>query len=291
MEMTDGVPDQDVRTIKQCAFALGLHEFSLFSRIQAGDITPTRLRSGIMAIPVSELERLSKQPIHSLAMPPEKSETVLPDDRLGIKHDRYYCSWMMRDGEHAEYAVPGDIVRHFTETEIKGYRTAFSAIASEFESLTGLKNQLEKPATVNASPEREICTSQIGVWQVRSTLLNLGQSDILLCQRQGESAVVERFRDDSPYAKANGIAEILLQGDDARPLAAAFHANASHTLEFMASNQVATAQKVIWEQFPDHRPARLVAAISERCRQAVTNEEKISQTQRLNQSHGGGMRI
>ena len=291
MEMTDNAPDQDALTITQCAFALGLHEFSLFSRIQAGDITPTRLRSGIMAIPVSELERLSKLPIHSLVMPQEKPETVLPDSRLGIKRDRYYYSGLMWDGEPREYAVPGDIIRHFTETEIKGYRAAFSAIASEFESLSELKKQLEKSATVNASPEKEICNSQLGVWQVRSTLLNLGQSDILLCQKQNEFAMIERFRDDAPYAKANGNAEIALEGNDARQLAAAFNANAKHTLEFMASNQVATAQKVIWEQFPDHRPAQLVAAISERCRMAVTNEETISQTRKMNQSTGGGMRI
>ncbi len=288
MEITNGALDQEAPTIKQCAFALGLHEFSLFSRIQAGDITPTRLRSGIMAIPVSELERLSKLPIHSLVMPQEKPAAVLPDSRLGIKRDHYFCTWMIRDGEQQEYVVPGDF-RHYTETEVKGYRVAFSAIADEFESLTGLKKQLEKPAA--PSPEKEICTSQLGVWQVRSTLLNLGQSDILLCQQQNEFAVIERFRDESPYAKANGNAEITLEGNDARQLAAAFNANTKHTLEFMASNQVATAQKVIWEQFPDHRPGHLVAAISERCRLAVTNEETISQTRKLNQSTGGGMRI
>ena len=175
-----------------------------------------------MAIPISELERLSKLPIHSLAIPQEKPETVLPDNRLGIKRDRYYYNGLMWDGEPREYAVPGNIIRHFTETEIKGYRAAFSAIANEFESLTELKKQLEKSATVSTSLEKEICTSRIGVWQVHSTLLNLGQSDILLCQRQGESAVVERFRDDSPYAKANGNAEITLEGNDARQLAAAF---------------------------------------------------------------------
>ena len=291
METTNNAPDQEAPTIKQCAFALGLHEFSLFSRIQAGDITPTRLRSGIMAIPVSELERLSKLSIHSLAMPRENPETVLPDNRLGIKRDQFFCSWMMRDGEHQEYAVPGKITRHLTETEVKGYRAAFSAIADEFESLSGLKKQLEKSATVGTSPEKEIGISQLGVWQVRSTLLNIGQSNILLCQQQNEFAVIERFRDDTPYAKANGNAEITLEGNDTRQLAAAFHANAKHTLEFMASNQVATAQKVIWEQFPDHRPAILVAAISERCRLAVTNEETISQTRKLNQSTGGGMRV
>jgi hypothetical protein len=35
---------------------------------------------------------------------------------------------------------------------------------------------------------------------------------------------------------------------------------------------------VIWEQFQEHHPARLVAAISERCRLAVSDEETISQT-------------
>jgi hypothetical protein len=53
----------------------------------------------------------------------------------------------------------------------------------------------------------------------------------------------------------------------------------------------APAQKVIWEQFPDHRPARVVAAISERCRLAVSNEETISETRKMNQSNGRGMRI
>jgi len=142
-----------------------------------------------------------------------------------------------------------------------------------------LKKQLEKSATIVPSTEKEVCTSKLGVWQVHSTLLNLGQSDILLCERQNEFAVIERFRDGSPYAKANGIAEILLEGDNPREVAAAFHANARHTLEFMASNQVATAQRVIWGHFQEHNPARLVEAISERCRLAVSDEETISQRQ------------
>lgn len=286
MEIKNSAPDQDAPTIQQCAGVLGLHEFSLFSRIQAGDITPTRLRSGIMAIPVSELERLSKLSIQSLVIPLDEPETVLPDARLGIKRDPF--NGLLRGGEHQEYSVPGDF-RYFTESEIKGYRSAFSVIANEYNYLTNLKKQLEKPATVVPSPEKEICTSRLGFWQVHSTLLNLGHSNILLCQRQNESAVIERFRDDSLYA--NGNAEILLQGNDARELAAAFHTNAKHTLEFMASNQVATAQKVIWEQFPDHRPARIVAAISERCRLAVTNEETISEARKMNQSNSRGMRI
>jgi hypothetical protein len=160
-----------------------------------------------------------------------------------------------------------------------------------------LRKQLEKPAAVVASSEKEICTSQIGVWQVRSTLLNLGQSDILLCQKQDDFAVIERFRDNVPYAKANGVAEILLERNDSRELASAFNANARHTLKFMASNEVATAQRVIWGQFHEHRPARLGEAISERCRLAVSDEKTISQTQKvehsksIKQRHNGGMSV
>ena len=207
-----------------------------------------------------------------------------------IKGDDIYGMSLAAELNH--YPLPDKVIKFKKELNLGPLQISkISAIAKEFDSLGKLKKQLKTPAAVVASTEKEVCTSQLGVWQVCSTLLNLGQSDILLCQRQGEFAVMERFRDDVLYAKANGNVEILLQGKDSRELAAAFHANAKHTLEFMASNQVATAQKVIWEQFPDHRPGRLVAAISERCRLAIANEETISQTRQMNQSNGKGMRI
>jgi len=142
-----------------------------------------------------------------------------------------------------------------------------------------------------AASETEICTTALGVWQVRSMLLNLGRSDILLCQKQNEFAVVELFREGSLYGKANGQAEILLEGNDGRELAAAFNANARHTLEYMASNQVATAQKAIWEQFPDHRPAQVVAAMSERGRLAAVPEERVVKEQKQGAAHCRGIKM
>jgi hypothetical protein len=287
MKIKNDVSESDALTISKSASALGVHEFSLFSRIQAGDITAARLWSGEMAVPISELERLSKLSIYSLAVPPDKPETAWSDVRLGIKEE---SGGLMRAGERQKFSVPGGESGRFTDSEMKGYRAAFSVIADEFHSLGELRKQLEKPAKVVPSPEKEICTSQLGVWQVRSTLLNLGQSTILLCQKQNDFAVIERFRDNVPYAKANGIAEILLERNDPRELAAAFNENANHTLEFMASNEVATAQRVIWGQFHEHRPARLVAAISERCRLAVSDEETISQTQSVGHSNSNKQR-
>ena len=284
MQIKDDVPESDALTISKSASVLGINEFSVLTRVQAGDIIASRLPSGEMAVPVSELERLSKLSIYSLAVPPDQPERILPDARLGISRESR-GGLKGHGGEHREYRVPGGDFSHFTESEIKGYRAAFSAIAEEFESLGELKKQLEKPATVVPATEKEICTSKLGVWQVRSTLLNLGQSDILLCQRNNEFAAIERFRNNSPYAKANGVAEILLERNEPQELVAAFDANTRHTLAFMASNQTATAQRIIWGQYQGHRPAQLMEAISERCRLAVSDEETISQTQSMKHSH------
>ena len=283
MQIKNDVTEADAQTIGKSAAALGIHEFSLLTRVQAGDIIAARLWSGEMAIPISELERLSKLSVYSLSIPPDKPETVLSDAILGIKREPY--GGLRRAGELQEYTVPGGDILRFSDSEMKGYRTAFSAIAEEFQSLGELRKQLERPETVAASLETEICTSKLGVWQVRSTLLNLGQSNILLCQQENNFAVLERFRDSAPYAKANGIAEILLERNGSHELKAAFKENAHHTLEFMASNEVATAQRIIWGQFQEHRPARLIAAISERCRLAVADAETMTQTPTVNDSN------
>ena len=59
MQVTTERPDQAALTVDKSAALLGLHEFSLLSRIQAGEIQSARARSGEMVIPESELERLA----------------------------------------------------------------------------------------------------------------------------------------------------------------------------------------------------------------------------------------
>ena len=132
MQIKNDVSESDALTIGKSASALGIHEFSLLSRIQAGDVAAARLSSGEMAVPVSELERLSKLSIYSLAIPPDKPETVLSDARLGIKRESL-GGGLMRDGERQEFNVPGGDFRRFTDSEMRGYRAAFSVIANEFE--------------------------------------------------------------------------------------------------------------------------------------------------------------
>ena len=285
MQVMNARPDENALTIDQSASVLGLHQFSLLSRVQAGRINSVRARSGEIMIPASELERLARSPIGTHSVPRDDRQAKLSDERLGIER----TNGLKRSGESIAYRVPGH-VGGFTETEITGYRAAFGGIASELESLTGLKKQLAKDGFTPS--EKEIHTPEIGRWLVRTRLLNLGQSEILLCQRADyDFAIVERFRSDSRYAKANGRVEILSQGERNRPLTEEFKANAQLTLEFMASNLVAKAQKVVWEQYPDDRPGQIVAAISERCRQAAANEETISLSQKLTPSTRRGMRV
>src|SRR5688572_6912487 len=65
MQVMNERPDENALTIDRSASVLGLHEFSLLSRIQAGEIKSARARSGEIAIPREELERLAGAPINA----------------------------------------------------------------------------------------------------------------------------------------------------------------------------------------------------------------------------------
>jgi hypothetical protein len=283
MQVMNERPDQTALTIDRSASVLGLHEFSLLSRIQAGEITVGRLRSGEMAIPERELERLTGGPVSAQSV---EAGAILPDECLGIERRR---SGLRQDGQIVlPYKVGGC---RFSEDEIKGYRAASSAIATQLESIKDLNRQLGGSHQVPESGDFEIRMSEAERWEVCSALLNLNPGEILLCQRGNAFAVIERFHEDSPYAQANGDAQMLWKGNDAQALTGAFKDDARLTLEFMASNLTAKAQKIVWEQYPDHRPGHIVAAITERCHEAIANEETILQNQRVGHRLGGGVGI
>jgi hypothetical protein len=274
---------QNALTTDKSAAALGIDEFSLFSHIQTGEIEVIRLRWGEIAIPETELERLMGVPASKFVVS-HNQETNWPDNRLGI--EKHYGG-LKRKGESIEYSVP-NYPGQFTESEINSYRAAFGSIGSQFKSLSGLKEQLDKLS--NLPSEQEIY-AEIGRWQIHSKLLNLGQSEILLCRFENEFAVIERINEESSYVKKNGGTDVLLRGKSPYQLADDFKANANLTLEFMASNLTAKAQRVVWEQFSDYRPSQVVAAISERCRQAISNEKTISQSETTTHSTSRGIKI
>jgi hypothetical protein len=282
MKVTIERPEQAAVPIDRSATALGLDGFSLLSRVQTGEIKAARARSGEMVIPRSELERLAGGPV---TVDPAQRSTVLPDKTLGIQ-SRYGGL----SGKESYYKVPGFEGR-LGESEIAGYRASASAIAGPLESIKDLNRQLNGDGQLPESSNFEIKMSETERWEVRSALLNLNQGEILLCQRGNEYAIIERFHEDSPYAIANCEAQMLWKGNHAQALTDAFKRDARLTLEFMASNLTAKAQKIVWEQFPDHRPGHIVAAITERCHLAIANEETISQDQKVGQRIGGGISI
>jgi hypothetical protein len=276
MEVTQERPEAKALTMDRCAAVLGLAEFSLFSRVQNGDIKAVRARSGEMLIPSGEVERL----VNGFANKPLVQEVaILPDESLGIQRRRGGLSDRL-----LFYTVPGFEGRLW-ENEVDGYRAAFSAIYPQVQTAKDLNEQLR--GEEQSAGAGEINTPQTGRWEVRAALLKLNPGEVLLCQRGEDFAAIERFGEDSPFAKMNGPAQMLWEGKDAQGVAEAFKADARLTLEFMASNCVAKAQKIVWEQYPDHRPGHIVAAISERCRQAVAEEETI----RITQTVRHGIRI
>jgi hypothetical protein len=176
-----------------------------------------------------------------------------------------------------------------TEGEIEGYRAAYGAVAKEVAEVEDFKKQLGIERQFPQSDKMEIDTAQTGHWEIREALLNLKRSEVVLCQRGNEFAVIERFDAASPYAQTNGPAQILLQGNNAGELKSEFQANARHTLAFMASNATAKAQGIVWGYFHEHKPELVMEAISERCQQAAANQE--TNSRKITQSINRGIRV
>jgi hypothetical protein len=82
MQVTQERPEDNALTMENAQQLSGLAEFSLFSRVQTGDIKAVRARSGEMLIPNSEVERL----VNGFANKPSDHDgTILPDCILGIR--------------------------------------------------------------------------------------------------------------------------------------------------------------------------------------------------------------
>jgi hypothetical protein len=272
MHLTQRQLNQIAYSVNQCALSLGINEFSLLSRIQTGEISAVRARWGEIRVPESELERLApaslRGPAHEITECP-----ALSDRSLGIES---HLGLRRKDVRTTMYEVPGH-EGWLSEGEIAGYRAAYSAIAREVARIEDCKQQMQIERQFPKSDEMEIDTSQTGRWDVREALLNLNRSEILLCQRGNQFAVIERFDEESPYAQINGATQILLEGKNSVELKAEFQANARRTLEFMASNATAKAQGIVWGHFHENKPGLVIEAISERCRQAIANQETTSQ--------------
>jgi hypothetical protein len=203
------------------------------------------------------------------------------------------------DGQEM-HEVPGVGFR-LTDRELESFHAAAESIKGDFLEVQPIREGLDRLEKVQwQRPPKEAfdtVTTPEGDWKAYAQLLKPWRSDILLCQKAngGEWAVIQRFQPNSPYAQAHGGTEILLRGNDRVELMDEYKAQVQHTLRFMARNLVGKAQEVVWEQFPNENPAKVVRAISQHYATAVENSELLKQQlmekQTTRQSHGHGMSI
>lgn len=176
--------------------------------------------------------------------------------------------------------------------ELEAYNAALRAIRSDFRELEKLQeqlNRLERKSWDDLPNLRRFAsleTSDGGRWEAYGFILRPSGSEVLFC-RQAEGtqwAVIQRFQPESLYAQTHSSTEVLLTGNDARELAMEYAAQAQHTVRFMASNLVAKAQKIVWDQYSHANPDRVMRALSERCAHAVKNTEVVREVQSVTQS-------
>jgi len=205
---------------------------------------------------------------------------------------------LKRKGQVVGSIVPGSTVR-LTPGQWNAYTAAFEAISPQFDELRQMQRQVDKlPHTIleqpSSSPDTVNTITAEGIeWQRQAQLLTLPKSAIFLCRHptENEFAIIQQFPVESAYAKANGHGEILLRSADPRQLVREYAGWAQHTLRFMASNLVSKAQRVAFEQFPEHNPGRVIRAISERCMLAVGESVRVMEPMRQTTRHARGIGV
>lgn len=215
---------------------------------------------------------------------------------------------LKRDGQLCKHSVPG-FVGKLTPAEFDIYNAAFATIQDEFNHIGHIKEALKKlndnPAAFT-SQSRELVNQSVDTphgednsanfhWSVVSCLLKLTHSEVLLCERTSDEgaqfAAIECYQNTSRYAQVYGNAAVLLASNDPLLTVQDYAACAEHTLRFMASNMVATAQKVVWERVASQNPSRIIQAISDRCAQAVGQAQDEIQVQILERKLSRGQSV
>jgi hypothetical protein len=149
---------------------------------------------------------------------------------------------------------------------------------------------MEAPATANMHTSEEIRVDN-EPWQVRHSLVQLTQSEVLLCRKGDEVAVVERFAENSRYAIANGPAEILLTGNNERQVLQDFVENERQTLQLLASDLTAKIRETLAEERPELNCRRVVEAVARRCDYEITPPQSESETQSHAITQSQGIRV
>jgi hypothetical protein len=184
--------------------------------------------------------------------------------------------------------------------EALAYRRVSDSMQRDLHQMKKIKEQLNRLEQVRWErpnpPVLETFRASDGTsWDVYAHLVELPKSRILLCRPRNSPdwSVIQEFEEGSSYANAHGRREVLTKGQDVREVVNDYVAQASHTLRFSERNLVANAQKMVWRQFPEHNPGKVVEALMEHCDKAVTHNRSIGENQSEAQDNrrSRGMRV
>lgn len=201
-----------------------------------------------------------------------------------------------RNGQPARHTVPHYSGR-LTDAENEAYQTAVAAVQSELADLTTVGQALrgvENPGmgTAGASGDSmEIVVGSSDPWQVRKCLVELNQSEVFLCQKGTEFAVIERFSENSRYAMANGPAEIMLTGNNERQVLQDYAQNERQTLQLLATDLTAKVRETLAAQHPDLNCRRVVEAVTRRCDYEINPTQSQAETIAPALQQTRGMRV
>ena len=198
-----------------------------------------------------------------------------------------------RNGQPARHTVPHYSGR-LTDAENEAYQTAVAAVQTELTDLTTVAQALrgvENPGMGRAGTSgdpTEIVVGSSDPWQVRKCLVELNQSEVFLCQKGTEYAVIERFSENSRYAMANGPAEIMLTGNNERQVLQDYAQNERQTLQLLATDLTAKVRETLAAQHPDLNCRRVVEAVTRRCDYEINPTQSQAETiaPALQQNHG-----
>jgi len=182
--------------------------------------------------------------------------------------------------------------------EALAYRAASHSVDPDLHPLEKIKEQLNALEQVRWNrpnpPVQETFRASDGMtWDVYAHLVKLPKGRILLCRPRNSPdwSVVQEFEDGSAYARNYGRTEVLLQGQNIREVVLDYVAQANHTLRFAERNLVAKAQKIVWQQYPQNNPGKIVEALMEHCDKAVTHNRSIGENKTQNIRQSRGMRV
>ncbi len=198
--------------------------------------------------------------------------------------------WIPRGPRGSGFDLVGD--------EALAYRAVSDSLDRDLRSLEKIKEQLNALEQVrwerpNPRVQETFRASDGATWDVYAHLVKLPKSRILLCRPRDGShwSVIQEFEEGSAYASAHGRREVLTQGHNVREVVMDYVAQANHTLRFSERNLVANAQKMVWQQFPEHNPGKVVEALMEHCDKAVTHKRLIGESEVQNIGQSRGMRV